>query len=272
MTALPPPARARIADRYGPWAVVSGASSGIGRAFATELAACGLNLALIARNEVDLARLAADLSARHGIEARVLTADLSQPGAAAAAMARTGGVDIGLLVASAGFGTSGDVIDTDAADELAMIEVNCRALFAMTQHAARRMATRGSGGIVLLSSLVAFQGVARSANYAATKAYVQTLAEGLHRELRARGVDVLAVAPGPVETGFAARAGLRMSGTIPPETVARAALLALGRRMTVRPGARNRLLQAALAPLPRPLRARILQQVMAGMTAREREA
>jgi short-subunit dehydrogenase len=83
---------------------------------------------------------------------------------------------------------------------------------------------------------------------------------------------VLAVAPGPVESGFAARAGLRMTGAATPETVVRAALPALGRRMTVRPGARNRFLQAALAPLPRPLRARILQQVMAGMTAGQREA
>lgn len=272
MTALPTAVRARIAARYGPWAVVTGASSGIGRAFAVELAACGLNLALIARNEVELARLAADLSARHGVETRVLLADLSQPGAAAAAMARMDDLDIGLLVASAGFGTSGDVIETDAADELAMIDVNCHSLFTMTQHAARRMVARGSGGIILLSSLVAFQGVARSANYAATKAYVQTLAEGLNRELRSRGVDVLAVAPGPVESGFAARAGLRMSGAVTPEIVAREALPALGRRMTVRPGARNRFLQAALAPMPRPLRARILQQVMAGMTAGRGEA
>jgi short-subunit dehydrogenase len=267
MTALPTAFRDRIADHYGPWAVVTGASSGIGRAFAHELAACGLNLALIARNEVELARLAADLSARHGVETRVLPADLSQPGAAAAVMVRTDALDIGLLVASAGFGTSGDVIDTDPASELAMIDVNCRVLFAMTQHTARRMAARGGGGIILLSSLVAFQGVARSANYAATKAYVQTLAEGLNRELRARGVDVLAVAPGPVESGFAERAGMRMSGAAAPKTVARTALPALGRRMTVRPGARNRFLQAALAPLPRPLRARILQKVMAGMTA-----
>lgn len=272
MTALPTAVRTRIADRYGPWAVVTGASSGIGRAFAVELAACGLNLALIARNEVELARLAAELSARHGVETRVLPADLAQPDAAASAMAGTGGFDVGLLVASAGFGTSGDVIDADDAEELAMIDVNCRALFAMSQHAARRMAARGRGGIVLLSSLVAFQGVARSANYAATKAYVQTLAEGLNRELHTRGVDVLSVAPGPVESGFAARAGMRMSGMATPETVARAALPALGRRMTVRPGARNRFLQAALAPLPRPLRARILQQVMAGMTDGRGEA
>jgi short-subunit dehydrogenase len=256
-----------MASRYGPWAVVTGASSGIGRAFAAELALCGLNVVLIARREAGLARLAAELAQRHGVKTRVLPADLAEAGGAEAAMAATDDLDVGLLVASAGFGTSGPLTRTDPADELAMIDLNCRALFAMTRHSAGRMTARGRGGIVLLSSLVAFQGVARSANYAATKAYVQTLAEGLNRELRAQGIDVLAVAPGPVESEFAARAGLRMTGAAAPEQVARAALPALGRRMTVRPGLRNRLLQAALAPLTRPIRARILQQVMAGMTA-----
>jgi uncharacterized protein len=267
MTTRPTPLQRRIASRYGPWAVVTGASSGIGRALAEEIAGCGLNLVLIARREAELVRLAADLARRHGIATRVIAADLAEPSRVAAIMAVTDDLDVGLLVASAGFGTAGDVTETDRAVELDMIDVNCGALFATTQHFARRLAARERGGIILLSSLVAFQGVARSANYAATKAYVQTLAEGLHRELAAKGVDVLASAPGPVDTGFAERAGMRLSGAATPAAVARDTLAALGRRMTVRPTLRNKLLQGALAPLPRALRARILQQVMAGMTA-----
>ncbi|MGY6553529.1 MAG: SDR family NAD(P)-dependent oxidoreductase [Wenzhouxiangella sp.] len=262
----------RLATRYGPWAVVTGASSGIGLSIARLLAASGLNLVLIGRHRTSLEKFAEDLFFRHRIETLVVTADLSDPGGVTRVMAQTEHLDVGLFVASAGFGTSGDVVDTDLATELNMINVNCGALFAASQHFARRLSRRGRGGIILLSSLVAFQGVARSANYAATKAYVQTLAEGLNRELKAFGVDVLASAPGPVDTGFAHRAGMHMNGMAKPEDVARETLLALGRRMTVRPTWRNKLLQAALAPLPRPMRARILQQVMSGMVPASRTA
>ena len=176
MITLPTAMQRRIASRYGPWAVVTGASSGIGRALADEIAGCGLDLVLIARREAELTRLAADLAERHGIASRVIVADLAEPTRIASIMAGTDDLDVGLVVASAGFGTAGDVIDTDRAAELDMIDVNCGALFATAQHFARRMAASGRGGIILLSSLVAFQGVARAANYAATKAYVQTLA------------------------------------------------------------------------------------------------
>lgn len=255
----------KFATRYGPWAVVTGASSGIGLAMADLLAQSGLNIVMIARRETTLSIMAEDLASRHGIETLVLAADFSDPEKVADIMAQTDHLDVGLLVASAGFGTSGDVVGSDLATELNMINVNCGALFAASRHFAQRLAIRGRGGIILLSSIVAFQGVARSANYAATKAYVQTLAEGLNRELIVAGVDVLASAPGPVDTGFAERAGLQMNGMAAAQTVARETLLALGQQMTVRPTWRNKLLQSALAPLPRPLRARILQQVMAGM-------
>jgi short-subunit dehydrogenase len=95
--------------------------------------------------------------------------------------------------------------------ELEMIDLNCRSLAHLTHHFGQKLAHRGRGGIVLMSSLVAFQGVPRAANYAATKAYVQSLSESIQRELRQSGVDVLAVAPGPVKSGFGARANMNMS-------------------------------------------------------------
>lgn len=251
---------------YGPWAIVTGASDGIGRALAGEIAAGGINVVLVARRQARLAEFASELEARFGVETRVLAGDLSDPRSVAALLSRTDGLDVGLLVAAAGFGTSGDAVESDLETELNMIDVNCGAVFACVRHVGARLARRGRGGIVLMSSLVAFQGVARAANYAATKAYVQILAEGLSRELAAAGVDVLAVAAGPVSTGFGARAAMRLRNAATPEAVAREILPALGRQRLVRPTFFNRFLQYNLGVLPRGVRLRVMQSVMRRMT------
>ncbi|MBA2638694.1 MAG: SDR family oxidoreductase [Nocardioidaceae bacterium] len=256
----------RLVDRYGPWAVVTGASDGIGRAFAGQLAASGLSVVLVARRREVLQALATELERRHRVATEVVAADLATRAGREAVEDATRGVDVGLLVASAGFGTSGPFLAGDLDVELGMIDVNCGALLAQSHHFAERFAERGRGGLVLLSSLVAFQGVPRAANYAATKAYVQTLAEALRVELKPHGVDVLACAPGPVDSAFATRAHMQMGATVTPETVAEGALAALGRRTTVAPGALSKLLTSSLRTLPRAGRVRVMQKVMAGMT------
>jgi uncharacterized protein len=258
--------------RYGGWAVVTGASEGIGREFARLLAARGLNLILVARREPLLRSLAAELTSAHGIECLVLAADLSDAGAVQRVAEATADLDVGLLVAAAGFGASGALIDAGLATESEMVAVNCTAVLASSWHFARRFAARGRGGIVLMSSLMAFHGVPRAANYAATKAYVQTLAEGLRVELAPFGVDVIASAPGPIETGFARRADLRMSGALAPDVVARVTLNALGRKTTVRPGGLSKLLGWSLAMLPRWGQVMMITQVMKGMTAHQTRA
>ncbi|MEM1048195.1 MAG: SDR family oxidoreductase [Pseudomonadota bacterium] len=252
--------------RYGPWAVVTGASDGIGREMARAIAKQGVNVVLVARREDRLNALAEDIAANHAVGTKVIAADLS--GAAGIAHVLDGIVhlDVGLLAACAGYGTSGPFLQTDAAAELDMLDVNCRAVLALTKPLAARMAERRRGGIILMSSIVAFQGVARAANYAATKAYVQVLAEGLREELRPFGVDVLAVAPGPVETGFGERADMQLGNAENPRTVAIQSLKALGRRTTVRPGFLAKALEAALSPLPRFARVKIMARVMGGMT------
>jgi hypothetical protein len=167
----------------------------------------------------------------------------------------TADVDVGLLVAAAGFGTSGPFLESDLSRELEMVQVNCAAVAAICHHFGRQFADRRRGGLVLMSSLLAFQGVPRAANYAATKAYVQSLAEGLHLELAPLGVDVVACAPGPVKSGFEGRADMQMGMGLPPSAVGRATLAALGRRTTVRPGWLSKALELALLPRP-PLGAR----------------
>src|SRR5262245_59633805 len=252
--------------RYGPWAVVTGASSGIGREIALRLAEGGVQVVLVARQKAVLDELAADLAARFGIETRVVDIDLARETSAEALRTATDELDVGLLVAAAGFGTSGAFLDSPLEHELEMLSVNCRALVASCWHFGRRLAARGRGGMVLLSSILGFHGTPHAAHYAATKAYVQALAEGLHVELSPLGVDVLAAAPGPTNSGFAARSGMRMGMALNPADVARSTLAALGRRSTVLPGFLSKLITYSLAPMPRRARVRIMGRVMRGMT------
>lgn len=259
-------------SRYGRWAVVTGASDGIGKAFAERLAQAGFNLVVAARRKDVLEEVAQVLSADCGVEIRVVSCDLGTPAGVATLEEATEGLDAGLLVAAAGFGTSGPFLSADLNAELEMIDLNCRAVAALTHAFGNRFVRRGGGGLVLLSSLVAFQGVPRAANYAATKAYVQTLAEGLRQELSGTGVDVLAVAPGPVHSGFGRRANMRMGMAQTPREVAHGALRMLGSRGTVRPGFLAQLLELLLKPLPRWGRVRVMGLVMGGMTKHQQSA
>jgi hypothetical protein len=251
---------------YGPWAIVTGASCGIGEAFARAMAARGASLVLVARREDRLKAIARELEGRHRIGTMVIAADLADAAGPELLLARTAPLDAGLLVQAAGFGTSGNYLSIPADDELAMIDLNCRAVQLLARGFGERLADRGRGGIILMSSIVAFQGAPRSATYAATKAFVQSLAEGIAPDLAARGVDVLASAPGPVRSGFAERANMIMGGADSPEIVASQTLAALGRRNRIAPGALGKVLGGSLSMLPRRARSAIMGRIMAGMT------
>ncbi|MHA7648668.1 SDR family NAD(P)-dependent oxidoreductase [Mycobacterium sp. ML4] len=252
-------------EQYGPWAVITGASSGIGRATAEHISAQGLDVVLVARSEATLDALADRLERTYGVKAHVVVADLSHNSGVTTVLDATAGLDVGLAVLAAGFGTTGSFAEASATAEREMIAVNVSAVGQLAQAFAARMSARRRGGIVLFGSILGWQGVAGQANYAATKAYIQSLAEGLHRELKPCGVDVLSVAPGPVHTGFAARAGLTMRSAADPDVVATAMWAALGRRITVVPGVRGKFLTSSLKMLPRQIRSIILARVMASM-------
>lgn len=251
--------------RFGPVALITGASEGIGRAFAEALAVDGVDLVLVARRETELHDLARRLAEEHGVAVDVIATDLSDPSAVAEVLACTANTPIGLLVAAAGFGSIGPFLDLNSVTEANMVDVNCRSVVLLTHGLARRMADTGRGGVVLFSSVVSFSGAPFSATYAATKGFVQSFAEGLAVELRPRGISVLSVAPGPVSTGFAARAGMQMGKAEAPQTVARVSLRALAAGGTVRPGFLAKLLGWSLAALPRRARVRVLGQIMRGM-------
>lgn len=253
-------------SKYGPWAVVTGASDGIGRAFAVCLAEAGINLFLVARRRDELDALATELTRKHPVQALVVVVDLGERDAPMKIAAATANVQVGLLAAIAGFGTSGPFTDNPLNRELDMIDVNCRAVVELSHHFAMRFADQRRGGLILMSSLLAFQGVPRAATYAATKSFIQTFAEGIRLELATSGVDVIASAPGPVHSGFSARADMRMGTAARPAIVARQTLKALGRRTTVRPAFLSKFLEASLLALPRGARSRIMGVVMGGMT------
>ncbi|HEU4471597.1 MAG TPA: SDR family NAD(P)-dependent oxidoreductase [Flavisolibacter sp.] len=256
----------RLKKGFGEWAVITGASSGIGLELTRRVAESGINVVLVARSEGKLQAIAAELATDYGITTRVIAADVSTPRGLGLVMNITKDLPVGLLVLSAGYGTSGSFLKSLVDQETDMLRVNCEAVLVLTQHFAKQFAEQRRGGIILMSSIVAFQGVPFAAHYAATKAYVQTLAEGLAKELRPFGVSVLAAAPGPVTSGFEKRAGLKMSSALKPQEVGVPILKALGKQTTVFPGGLTKLLITGLRTVPRWGKVSIMEKVMRGMT------
>lgn len=255
--------------RYGPWAVITGASDGLGRAFARALAARGMNLVLVARRASALHTLAEELQVDYAVRCIVQPMDLRDPRSIASLNEQTVALDVGLVVAAAGFGSVGPLLDRSLDDEADLLAVNAGAVLRIAHSFGRRLRARGRGGLVLFGSVVGFQGTPLSANYAASKAYVQSLAEALAIEWDDDGVDVLSCAPGPVATGFAARAGMSMGNAAKPDDLVEPCLDALGRRTTVRPGNLAKLLGYSLMILPRFIRSRILGHIMRGMLPKD---
>jgi short-subunit dehydrogenase len=260
----------RLKTNYGPWAIVSGSSSGIGLEIAERLAESGLNLIIQSRSKNALQEIANRLTSSYAIEVQTVAADLSESSGLQSLIEATQHLPVGMLVVSAGYGTSGEFIHTSVHAEINMLRLNCEALLTLTHHFAQRFVAQKRGGIILMSSMVAFQGVPYSANYAATKAYVQSLGEALAEELRPHGVDVLAAAPGPVASGFGQRANMKMNMSLTPQQVGIPILKALGRNTTVLPGFLTKFLVYSLRTVPRWGKVKIMKIVMGGMTEHQR--
>ena len=189
-----------LATRYGKWALVAGASEGLGAAIANAYAAEGLNLVLLARRQALLDERAAALAKAHGVEVRTLAIDLGAPDVWERLAPVVDDIEVGLFVYNAAYEAQGRFLETDLAAHLAGIDVNCRTPAILTWHLGRRMVARGRGSIVLNTSFGALQGMQWFASYSASKAYEWILAEGLWDELREHGVDVLAYVVGSTLT------------------------------------------------------------------------
>lgn len=240
------PVRADFASRYGRWAIVSGAASGIGAAYTERLASLGMPLVLLDNQAVELEAQAAKLRAAHPkIDFRPVVVDLSDAAALNAALDELADLEIGLLVANAGFGAVGRWLEVPLETKLNMIAVNCGSPMILAHRLTPAMVERGRGGVIVMASGSAEMGCSFIVSYAATKAFDRVFAEGLWAELSPYGIDVTTVMPGAVDTpGFRATipAGhepIPQMRPVNPFTVVDAALEGLGRDINVRPGMRG---------------------------------
>ena len=194
-------------------ALITGASSGIGKSFAEKLAAKNTNLIIVARSEEKLNALGERLRKQHNIQVEVIVKDLTQPFAAREVYDTTQnlGLSVDLLINNAGFGDYGEFSQTDGDRQVEMIQLNTVALVDLTHKFLPQMRERGSGSIINVSSIAAFQPIPYLSVYAATKAFVRSFSEALWAENRQYGLRVLVVCPGPTETNFFSEANF------PPE-------------------------------------------------------
>jgi len=253
-----------LAERYGGWALVTGASAGLGEEFARALAREGLPCALTARRGERLEALAKELESTYQVETRAIPADLSDPVGAEQLAAAVSDLDIGVLVNNAGFGYAGRFAKLEAERLRDMIQVNCTAPVMLTSRLLPALRERGRGAVIFTGSVAGRIPLPLHAVYSATKAFDLLLGEALAVELADDGIDVLVLEPGPTATEFQAVAGEVAHAGAPPADVVAAALEALGRRPTLIPGLKN-WLRGVLGPrlLPRSLLAHAARDVVA---------
>lgn len=246
-------------------ALITGASSGIGRETATRLARRGYRTILVARNSDALGGLADGIVAQGGFRPVCIPADLSRAEDRDGVKRLVASEEITVAVFAAGYGTAGSFLAIEGAAELNMIEVNCSAVVDLTRQLAKQMSIQSKGTIVLFSSLVGWQGVPMSATYAATKAFIQSLGEALAIEFGSLGINVLCCAPGPVHSGFARRAVMTLGPADTAASVADDLVLHLHKKGNFVPGGTGKLLTLSLSALPRWLRVRVMGRIMSGM-------
>lgn len=221
-----------IKKKYGPWALIAGASQGIGEAFAREIAKKGINVILVARRKYLLDEVSEEIEKTHKVNAMPLQADLTNPDILELLDEKVADKEIGLLVYNAALSPRGPFLDTSLQTHEQTIKLNCLGPMKLAYHFGQKMKEKGKGGIILMSSMAGFQGSPFVAHYSATKAYNRVLAEALWEELGQYGVNVMACVAGATSTPNFREANPRETeGFSPPvmepKEVAKQALRAL---------------------------------------------
>ena len=233
----------KLLDKYGKWAIVTGASSGIGEEFARKLSSEGFNLIIIARRKDRLDKLAEEIKSHHDVEIIPVELDLTEETFMSKLSSITKDKEIGILINNAGIGSTGEFVNADAEHEIKMVKLNCIAPTILTHHFVKGMKERKKGAIIFLGSVTAFQPTPFMASYSATKVFNLFLGNSLWWELKKYNIDVLSLNPGGTETEFQRIADAK-TGPIPRTTkqVVETAMNALGKKPSVVDGAFNKLL------------------------------
>jgi short-subunit dehydrogenase len=260
-------------ERFGPWALVTGASSGIGKEFARQIAASGINIVLVARREDLLKAVGVEFSKRYGVEHRVVVLDVSREDFIGQLASATNDLDIGLVISNAGTGNPGEFLKLDRELLQATLRLNTMAHLDITHHFGAKLAERRRGGLILVGAMGAENGVPCMANDGAAKAYVHSLGEALHYEFKPLGVYVTVLAAGFTNTAVLEKFGLDPK-TMPmkpmgvEQCVSEGLSGLLKNRSKIVPGGLNRILNALVpASLARKMEADLLGKGLASKSA-----
>jgi uncharacterized protein len=260
--------------RFGPWALITGASSGIGREFARQIAASHINIVILARRESVLAKLGAELSRDYRVEHRVVVADLSVEGFIAKLAEATRDLDIGLVISNAGSANPGRFTNKEPRELAMTLRLSALAHAELALHFGRRLMERGSGGMMFVGAMGADTGAPFMAHDGGAKAYVQSFGLALHEEWKPRGVYVTVLPPGPTDTPVLAKFGLDAK-TMPMKPLKVGQVVTEGlnalsaNRPLVIPGRMNRIMRAVLpASLTRSMLARMFEKMPANIAER----
>lgn len=255
--------------RFGPWAVITGASSGIGREFARQIAASGINVVLVARREALLREAGAEFSEVYGVEHRIVVADLSEEGFLNTLANTTEGLDVGLVVSNAGTANPGEFLKLDRKELVRLLKLNSLAHMEIAHHFGPQLVQRHRGGFVLCGAMGATQGVPFMANESGAKSYVQSFGEALHAELSSFGINVSVLIIGPTQTAIIEKIGFDPAAMpmkpMPVEQCVFEGLEALKRnRATHLSGRMNRIMNALIpASLSRGMMYKMMVKALA---------
>lgn len=259
-------------EKYGDWALVTGATSGIGAALASQIAAKGLNIVLVARNEKALESYSNSLASQYNIKTKCISADLSSP--AGVETVKQVKETVGLLVLAAGLEVNGAFEKTPIDAEVKAINLNVMATLQLTHHFSKAMVEKGRGGILMIASLSGHMPNPYFSNYAGSKAYVLNLGASLFGEFKPKGVDVSVLSPGLTNTPMIANNGMDWSKTpmspMDPAEVAAIGLAGLGKHFLSVPGAKNKIMAAMAKHSPVEMQARMNEKMVRKAIAQDK--
>ncbi|MBB4825045.1 short-subunit dehydrogenase [Sporosarcina luteola] len=249
--------------KYGPWAVITGGTSGTGYQFALKLATQGFHLVLIARDEQALEETKERIESRYHVQVKTIATDLLTPDSISVIKKITQFIEVGLVINNAGYSITGEFHRGDWEDQSELLETIVKAPIALTHLFVNEMITHGRGGIIFVSSAVAYTSMPLWSVYSAGKAALLHFGESISQEVKKYNIDVLTVCPGAMKTKFQERSGIQSPILMEPEKVARLSLSYLGKKTTFLPGMTNRIIFQGLGRvLPNRIRLPLFESLM----------